>query len=77
MRICAYAVLRASIASAQDPPPVALTVASAGKKLRSKLGDSQQAFANRRGLSVRAIANYERGRRPSGAVLFEMVDLAT
>jgi transcriptional regulator with XRE-family HTH domain len=42
------------------------------KKLRSTLQESQQAFAHRLGLSVRAIANYEAGRRPSRVVLFKL-----
>lgn len=45
-------------------------------QLRSTLGDSQQAFANRLGLSFRAIANYEKGRRPTGRVLYQLANLA-
>jgi len=51
-------------------------ITAAIKKLRATLGDSQQAFAHRLGLSVRAIANYEGGRRPSGPVLFDLSNLA-
>lgn len=51
-------------------------VAASVKKLRSLLGDSQQAFAQRLGLSVRAIANYEAGRRPSSVALFKLGKLA-
>jgi transcriptional regulator with XRE-family HTH domain len=39
------------------------------RELRSRLGDSQHAFANRLGLTVRAIAFYEKDRVPSGNVL--------
>src|SRR5579862_1660332 len=46
------------------------------KKLRERLGDSQQAFATRLGLSIRTIANYEGGRRPSGKPIVELLRLA-
>src|SRR5688500_11011670 len=62
-RVCSNAVM--------DPVVTAL------KKLRERLDESQQAFANRLGLSVRAIANYESGRRPSRAVLFNLTILAS
>jgi transcriptional regulator with XRE-family HTH domain len=42
------------------------------KHLRASLGDSQQALAHRLGLSIRAIANYEAGSRPSRAALFKL-----
>ena len=42
---------------------------SAVRELRQQLGDSQQAFANRLGLSIRAIAYYEKDRRPTGMAL--------
>ena len=46
------------------------------KKLRSALGLTQPAFAKRVGLSVRAIANYEKDREPSGEVLRRFASLA-
>jgi transcriptional regulator with XRE-family HTH domain len=49
---------------------------SAIRKLRSKLGDSQQTLANRLALSWRAVANYEAGRRPTGRVLYQLANLA-
>jgi transcriptional regulator with XRE-family HTH domain len=49
---------------------------SAIKELRSELGDSQQAFANRLSLSARAVANYESGRHPTRAVLWSLAMLA-
>jgi transcriptional regulator with XRE-family HTH domain len=47
------------------------------KALRSRLDDSQQAFANRLGLSLRAVANYEDGRQPVPRVLTQFVNLAS
>lgn len=44
--------------------------------LRKALGDTQQAFATRLGLSMRAIANYESGRAPTGKALAQMMNLA-
>ncbi len=46
------------------------------KQLRADLGDSQQAFATRLGLSIRAIANYEASRRPTISVLEQLVSIA-
>ena len=46
------------------------------KKLRSALGLTQPAFAKRVGVSVRAIANYEKDREPSGEVLRRFASLA-
>jgi transcriptional regulator with XRE-family HTH domain len=46
------------------------------KSLRVKLGDSQQSFAVRLGLSVRSIANYEAGRVPKTDVLALMAETA-
>src|SRR5215813_4310445 len=51
-------------------------VASAVKKLRAELGDTQAQFAERLGLSVRAVANYERNRAPNIEVLFDLGALA-
>lgn len=39
------------------------------KELRQRLGESQQAFATRLGISIRALANYEKDRQPHGKVL--------
>lgn len=49
---------------------------SAVTQLRATLGESQQAFANRLGLSFRAVANYEKDRRPTGRVLYQLANLA-
>jgi len=46
------------------------------KQLREQLGESQQAFATRLGLSVRAIANYEAGRKPTPAVLAQLAQIS-
>lgn len=46
------------------------------KKLRAALGLTQPAFAKRVGLSVRAIANYEKDREPGGEVLRRFASLA-
>lgn len=51
-------------------------VVSAVRELRKTLGDSQQAFAGRLGLSVRAVANYESNRRPGASVLLGLATLA-
>jgi len=39
-------------------------------------GDSQRGFANRLGLSLRAVCNYETGRHPSKTVLARLASLA-
>jgi transcriptional regulator with XRE-family HTH domain len=54
-----------------------MKVATAVKELREHLGDSQQAFATRMKLSIRAIANYEATRVPTGSVLALFADTAT
>jgi transcriptional regulator with XRE-family HTH domain len=46
------------------------------KQLRQSLGDSQQQFATRLALSIRALTNYERFRRPSPRALVGMSRLA-
>jgi transcriptional regulator with XRE-family HTH domain len=45
-------------------------------ELRTRLGDSQQAFSNRLGLALNTIARYETSREPSGDVLLMLADLA-
>jgi len=50
--------------------------ADAVKQLREHLGDSQQAFATRVGLSIRAVANYEKDRIPTGEVLTALYRVA-
>ena len=47
------------------------------RKLREHLGESQQAFAVRLGLSIRAIANYEKDRPPTGKALAALAHAAT
>jgi len=37
------------------------------RELRKRLGDSQQAFATRLGISIRAVGNYENSRVPKSA----------
>jgi transcriptional regulator with XRE-family HTH domain len=46
------------------------------RELRQHLGESQQAFATRLGLSIRAIANYEKDRRPTGMALLALARAA-
>jgi len=46
------------------------------RTLRELTGDSQQAFAARLGLSIRAIANYEKDRVPTGRALYQLLRLA-
>ena len=41
-----------------------MSINRAIRQLRHVLGDSQQAFADRLGLSIRTVANYEKSRRP-------------
>jgi transcriptional regulator with XRE-family HTH domain len=47
------------------------------RKLRELTGDSQQAFATRLKLSIRAIVNYEKDRTPSPKALAAMAHLAS
>lgn len=49
---------------------------SAVKKLRAALGLTQPAFARRIGVSIRAIANYEKDREPKGEILQRLASLA-
>jgi transcriptional regulator with XRE-family HTH domain len=49
---------------------------AAVRNLRKRLGLSQQAFANELGLSLRAIANYEKDRRPSGEELARLYSVS-
>lgn len=53
-----------------------MDLVTAVRTLRESLGMSQQAFANKLGLSIRAIANYEKDRRPGGDALVKMGSLA-
>jgi transcriptional regulator with XRE-family HTH domain len=46
------------------------------RKLRLTTGESQQAFAQHLGLSLRAIANYEKDRVPNGPALYRLARLA-
>jgi transcriptional regulator with XRE-family HTH domain len=52
------------------------SVVRAVRELRQHFGESQQAFANRLGLSIRAIANYEKDRRPTGMALVSLARAA-
>ena len=47
------------------------------RDLRSRLKNTQQAFANRLRVSLRAVANYESGRRPARAVLWNLAIIAS
>lgn len=49
---------------------------SAVRELRATLDESMQAFATRLGISISAVANYERDRAPSGKVLYKLERLA-
>jgi transcriptional regulator with XRE-family HTH domain len=51
-------------------------VVKAVKDLREHLGLSQQEFANRIGSSIRAVANYEKDRRPTARLLLQLIRLA-
>src|SRR5438874_8403577 len=46
------------------------------KQLRAVTHDTQQSWASRLGLSIRAIANYEKDRVPHSAVLLRLAKLA-
>jgi transcriptional regulator with XRE-family HTH domain len=46
------------------------------RKLRLTTGESQQSFAQHLGLSMRAIANYEKDRVPNGPALYRLAKLA-
>jgi transcriptional regulator with XRE-family HTH domain len=46
-----------------------MDVQEAVRELRRALGDTQQAFAQRLGLSIRAVANYEKDRQPDAKSL--------
>jgi transcriptional regulator with XRE-family HTH domain len=51
---------------------VAVGIKEAFLALRSEYGESQQAFANRLGISIRAVANYEKDRVPRGKTLYAL-----
>jgi len=53
-----------------------MTPVEAVKALRKHRRESQQAFAARLGLSIRAITNYEAGRSPAGKALVQLRALA-
>src|SRR4051812_19934873 len=50
---------------------------SAVRELRAALGDSQQSFAGRIGVSMRAVANYEKDRIASAKALYQLAKLAS
>lgn len=54
-----------------------MTLPVAVRTLREASGLSQQAFADRVGLSIRAIANYEKDRPPSARSLLQFAKLAS
>src|SRR4051794_24064080 len=53
-----------------------MNVHSAVRTLRSEVGLSQQAFANKLGLAVRTIANYEKDRVPHAVHLAALAELS-
>jgi transcriptional regulator with XRE-family HTH domain len=55
---------------------VAMNLHQAVRKLRLTTGESQQSFAQHLGLSLRAIANYEKDRVPNGPALYRLAKLA-
>lgn len=61
--------------TAVPTPDEAVSVAI--RELRAELGCSQEAFASRAGLSMRAIANYEKNRAPFPKALFQFAKLAS
>jgi transcriptional regulator with XRE-family HTH domain len=46
------------------------------RELRRHLGESQQAFSNRLGLSISAVVKYEGGREPTGRALAQLAHTA-
>lgn len=53
-----------------------MDVSTAVKRLRESVGLSQQAFATEMGLSIRAVANYEKDRMPEREVLVRFMAFA-
>ncbi len=53
-----------------------MDLVTAVKELRAHVGESQQAFATRLGLSIRALANYEKDRNPTGRALLSLASAA-
>jgi transcriptional regulator with XRE-family HTH domain len=53
-----------------------MDVSTAVKRLRESTGLSQQAFATEMGLSIRAVANYEKDRTPEREVLVRFMVFA-
>jgi len=53
-----------------------MNLSEAVKELRHQLGESQQAFSNRLGLSMAAIVKYEAGRAPTGKALAQLAHVA-
>jgi transcriptional regulator with XRE-family HTH domain len=56
---------------------VSLSVSAAVRELRTALGLTQQALADRVGVSARAIANYEKNRTPTLKILYRLAGMAT
>jgi transcriptional regulator with XRE-family HTH domain len=53
-----------------------MSLQEAVRELRAGTRDSQQSFAQRLGLSMRAIANYEKDRAPNSPALYRLAKLA-
>lgn len=53
-----------------------MDLTQAVRQLRAVTGETQQSFAQRLGLSIRAITNYEKDRAPNSPALFRLAKLA-
>jgi transcriptional regulator with XRE-family HTH domain len=53
-----------------------MALSDAVRELRKHLGESQQAFSNRLGLSMATIVKYEAGREPTGKALAQLAHAA-
>jgi len=53
-----------------------MSPSEAVRELRSHLGESQQTFSNRLGLSIATIVKYEAGREPTGRALLGLAHTA-
>ncbi len=60
----------------KQKPAQAEPIASAVRKLRTLLGETQQEFANTVKTAIRTIARYETVRPPSGEVLLQLAAIA-
>lgn len=56
--------------------PREMSASGATRELRRHLGESQRAFAARLGLSIKAVAKYEKSRKPGAKALFALIEAA-